>query len=157
MAVILEPTLFSQLFSRMAAESDEGMLSMLDTLADTAVARARELLLTYRTDELGPSTSPYGEPPAFRSGNLRASMGHDTPKPGNYGAFSVLIGPREGFRTSYGTHREAAVYGGYLEHEQDHPFLKRAVRDATALHRDLGGFRFTQWMGKGNGHAWGFR
>jgi len=157
MATILEPTLFTQLFSRMATESDEAMLVMLEVVADTAVARARELLLMYRADVLGPSTSPRGAPPAFRSGTLRASMGHDTPKAGDFGAFSVLIGPREGFQTPYGTHREAAVYGGYLEHEQDHPFLKRAVREATALQRDLSGFSFNQWMGKGNGHAWGFR
>ncbi|MBS2548381.1 hypothetical protein KGQ19_16060 [Catenulispora sp. NL8] len=157
MPEILEPGLFTQLFTSMVEEGAAETASMMNTLADLSVARARELLLTYRAEVFGASTSPHGEPPALRSGNLRSSIGHEEPKPGDYGTYSVLIGPRQGFTTSYGTHREASLYGGYLEHEQDHPFLKRAVREATALHRDLGGFRFTQWMGKGNGHPWGFR
>jgi hypothetical protein len=155
-AEFLEPGLFTQLFTSTAALGDMMTEALLEDLADRSVDRARELLLTYRAPVTGPSTAPHGEPPAMRSGTLRASIGHDEPQPGDYDTASVLIGPRRGFRTPYGTRREASLYGGYLEHEQDHPFLKRAVREASAGLR-AGGFRFTQWMGKTGPHPWGFR
>ena len=155
MAQILEPGLFTRVFTSTAGLGDIMTEGLLEDLADASVDRARELLLTYRAPVTGPSTSPYGEPPALRSGNLRASIGHDDARPEDYGTASVLIGPREGFRTPYGTGQEAYRYGGYLEHEQGHPFLKRSVREASEKLR-AGGWRFTQWMGRVGGHGWGF-
>lgn len=68
MAEILEPGLFTQMFTSMVEEGAADTASMMNTLADLSVACARELLLTYRADVLGVSTSPRGEPLAFRSG-----------------------------------------------------------------------------------------
>lgn len=148
----LEPGLFTQVFTSLNVEAERAAAESLDAIADMAVNHTKKLLTARSADVFGPSTAPVGEPPATRSGTLADSIGRDevaTTVNGSAEAASVLIGPRRGFRTPYGTKREAYIYGGHLEHEQGHPFLKRAVRESAAVWRQLTAdkIRLIQWMG----------
>lgn len=148
MVQILEQGLFTRVFTSAAEAGDLVIESVMDVIADDAVAEVRRMLGLTSAPPTGPSAAGIGAPPSRRSGALADSIGRSEVAHG--GAFdvnlvSVAIGPRSGFYPYYDPRsgHDAAHYGQLLEKVQGHPFLRPAVRAATSKYA---GLRFQQWM-----------